>query len=75
MLISPVFGPISLFYVLLALLTYISTSAIVYKDAQNLGQPALSIQPIIWLGIALSLPIIGMFIYWLMNYSSLAKTY
>lgn len=60
-------------WILLLVATHISLTIIVYRDAKSLPYPALGISPFLWLGITFSLPIIGMFIYWVMNYSSLAK--
>lgn len=60
-------------WLLFLVATHISLTIIVYRDAKSLHYPALGISPFLWLGIAFSLPIVGMFIYWVMNYSSLAK--
>lgn len=53
--------------------THLALTVIVYRDARSLSRPALGISPFLWLGITFSLPIIGMFIYWIMNYSSLSR--
>ena len=60
-------------WLLLLIATHLALTAIVYRDAKALSNSALGISPFLWLGISFSLPIIGMFIYWLMNYSSLSK--
>lgn len=53
--------------------THLALTVIVSRDARSLSRPALGISPFLWLGITFSLPIIGMFIYWIMNYSSLSR--
>lgn len=60
-------------WLLLLVATHISLTIIVYRDAKSLSRPALGISPFLWLGITFSLPILGMFIYWTMNYSSLTR--
>lgn len=60
-------------WALLLIATHISLTIIVFRDAKLLQRSALGISPFLWLGITFSLPIIGMFIYWIMNYSSLSK--
>jgi len=67
----PVILPIVWFIIFLP--THLASSVIVYRDARNLEWSALDIRPFLWFGIAFSLPILGMFIYWVMNYSSLSK--
>lgn len=57
------------------LATHISLTLIVYKDAKNLRYPALGISPFLWAGVSFSLPILGMFIYWLMNHSILCRSF
>lgn len=51
--------------------THLSLTVIVYREAQNLRRSALGITPVLWGGVAFSLPVVGMFIFWLMNYSTL----
>lgn len=58
-------------WVILLIITHLNLTAIVYRDAQSHNELPLGIPPFLWLGIAFSMPVIGMFIYWLMNYSSL----
>lgn len=60
-------------WVILALAAHLAVSVIVYQDAKTLIRSALSISPFLWFSISLILPIGGMFIYWLMNHSSLNK--
>lgn len=50
---------------------HLSLTVIVYREAQNLRRSALGISPLLWGGVAFSLPVIGMFVFWLMNYSTL----
>lgn len=69
-----VMGGLTIIYfvwVILLIITHLNLTAIVYRDAQNLHESPLGIPPFLWLGVAFSMPVIGMFIYWLMNYSSL----
>lgn len=73
---TPLFSLIAILQVvwmLFLVATHISLTIIVYRDARSLPYPALGISPFLWLGIAFSLPIVGMFICWVMNYSSLSK--
>ena len=65
---------IEIIWVLLLIATHLALTVIVYRDALGLSYSALGISPFLWLGITFSLPIIGMFIYWLMNYSSLSRS-
>lgn len=53
--------------------THVAISIIVYKDARTLKRSALGLTPVMWGAAAFSLPVIGMFIYWLMNYSTLKQ--
>ena len=64
---------IQIIWILLLIATHFALTAIVYRDAKSLLHAALGIPPFLWLGITFSLPIIGMFIYWVMNYSSLSN--
>jgi len=64
---------IPVIWMALLISTHLAISVIVYRDAKNLDYSALGISPFLWFGITFSLPIIGMFIYWIMNYSSLSK--
>lgn len=64
---------IPILIICLFIATHISISFLVYRDAKTLERSALGISPFLWFGIAFSLPILGMFIYWLMNYSTLSK--
>jgi hypothetical protein len=66
---------IQVIWVLFLIATHLALTVIVYKDARGLSHPALGIAPLLWLGITFSLPIIGMLIYWIMNYSSLSRNY
>ena len=61
-------------WILLALATHVSLCVVVYKDAVGLPKPELGISSILWLGISFTLPILGMLIYWLMNYSNLKRS-
>jgi len=73
---SPIFSLavlIQITWVLILIATHLALTVIVYRDARSLSQSALAISPFLWLGITFSLPIIGMFIYWIMNYSSLSR--
>lgn len=65
---------ITVTWVVLLIPTHLALTVIVYRDAKSLSNSALGISPFLWLGITFSLPIIGMFIYWLMNYSSLSRS-
>lgn len=60
-------------WLILALAAHLAISLIVFQDAKTLTRPALGISPFLWFSISLILPIGGMFIYWLMNHSSLKK--
>ncbi|MBU7005288.1 hypothetical protein [Phosphitispora fastidiosa] len=64
-----------LFYLWLLILTatHVALSIIVYKDARTLKRSALGLTPVMWGAAAFSLPVIGMFIYWVMNYSTLKQ--
>ena len=64
-----------LFMLWLLILTaaHFAVSIIVYKDARTLKRSALGLTPVMWGAVAFSLPVIGMFIYWLMNYSTLKQ--
>ncbi|WP_082788857.1 hypothetical protein [Desulfolucanica intricata] len=53
--------------------THLVITTIVYRDAKTLYEPALNISPFLWAAITFVIPIGGMFIYWLMNYSNLSK--
>lgn len=64
---------VEVIWALLLIATHLALTVIVYRDARNLSQTALGISPFLWLGVTFSLPIIGMFIYWIMNYSSLSR--
>lgn len=64
---------IEIIWALLLAATHLALTVIVYQDAKRLSQAALGISPFLWLGITFSLPIIGMFIYWIMNHSSLSR--
>ncbi len=44
---------------------------IVFQDAKKIHEPSLSISPALWAAISFILPVIGMFIYWVMNHSNL----
>jgi hypothetical protein len=68
---APVF--ITIFWFVIFIPTHLAISVITYRDARNLEWSALGIKPFLWFGIAFSLPILGMFIYWVMNYSTLSK--
>ncbi|UWG96634.1 hypothetical protein LPY66_17380 [Dehalobacter sp. DCM] len=75
-MMTPIFGLtvlIQIIWALILIITHIALTVIVYRDAKSLSQTALEISPLLWLGIAFSLPIIGMVVYWLMNYSSLSR--
>lgn len=73
--------PVELFVILPFLITTawfivavaatLATVVVVYRDARKLVYPALGINPLLWAGFALILPVIGVLIYWLMNRSSL----
>ncbi|MGF7184864.1 hypothetical protein GGQ84_000949 [Desulfitispora alkaliphila] len=53
--------------------THLSLSIFVYQDAQRRQVFALrGTSPVLWFCVSFSLPIIGMFVYWVMHYSSLA---
>lgn len=62
-----------IFWFVIFIPTHLASSVIVYRDARNLEWSALDIRPFLWFGIAFSLPFLGMFIYWTMNYSSLSR--
>ncbi len=62
-----------MFWLLILTAAHFALSIIVYKDARTLKRPALGLTPVIWAAVSFSLPVIGMFIYWLMNYSSLKQ--
>ena len=64
---------IQIAWIFLFVATHLAVTTIVFRDARSLTCSALGISPFLWLGITFSLPIIGMFIYWLMNYSSLSR--
>ncbi|MCF8011703.1 MAG: hypothetical protein K9L17_07165 [Clostridiales bacterium] len=60
-------------WVPIALATHLVLSIIVFKDAKSLTSTALNISPVLWLAVSLIIPIIGMFIYWVMNHSQLSN--
>ena len=60
-------------WIILVIATHLAISLIVYRDAKTILHSALSISPFLWFSISFILPIGGMFIYWLMNHSSLNK--
>lgn len=60
-------------WVIVAIAAHLTVSVIVYRDAKTLLQSALGISPFLWFSISFILPIGGMFIYWLLNHSSLNK--
>lgn len=60
-------------WILILLATHISLCFVVYRDAKDLEKTALYISPLLWTGITCSLPFLGMFIYWIMNHSILAR--
>lgn len=69
-----VMGGLTILYfvwVILLMITHLNLTVIVYRDAQSRHESPLGIPPFLWLGVAFSMPVIGMFIYWIMNYSSL----
>lgn len=68
-----VFG-IYWFWVIVIIATNLVLAVVVYRDAITLPEPALGIAPFLWSAMSLTLPIGGMFIYWLMNHSSLKKS-
>jgi len=53
--------------------THLVLTIVVYRDAKTLYEPALGIKPSLWATIAFTLPLGGMFIYWLINHSTLNK--
>ncbi|WP_418789957.1 hypothetical protein [Phosphitispora sp. TUW77] len=65
------FEVLLMFWVLILTATHFVVSIIVYKDARTLKRPALGLTPLIWAAVSFSLPVMGMFIYWVMNYSTL----
>ena len=62
-----------MFWLMILIATHISLSIIVYKDAKTLKRPALRINPVLWCSISFSMPILGMFVYWVMNYSTVSQ--
>ena len=64
---------IPIFWFVMFIPTHLASSVIVYRDARNLEWSALGIKPFLWFGIAFSLPILGMLIYWVMNHSTLSR--
>ena len=60
-------------WLLIFIAAHFALSVVVYRDAKKLPELALGINPFLWLGIALTIPVIGMFIYWVMNYSTLKQ--
>lgn len=64
---------ISWLWIFTFIATHISLSVVVYKDADKNYNSAFGISPVLWFGISFSLPILGFFIYWLMNYSTLSR--
>lgn len=59
------------FFIFIA--THISLSIVVFRDAFKNYNTAFRISPTLWFGVTFSLPILGFFIYWIMNYSTLAR--
>lgn len=59
------------FWVLLALCVHFVIAVIVYRDAKKIRSSSFYISPALWASISFTLPILGMFIYWIMNYSIL----
>lgn len=62
-------------WLILAFAAHLAVSVIVLQDAKTLARSALGISPFLWFSISLILPVGGMFIYWLMNHSSLKRDY
>lgn len=60
-------------WVIIAITAHLAISVIVFRDAKTLSHSALDISPFLWCAISFIFPIGGMFIYWLMNHSSLNK--
>ncbi len=58
-------------WVAFAICSHLIITVIVYQDAKRLNITSLNISPVLWASISFVLPIIGMFIYWIMNHSSL----
>lgn len=53
--------------------THISLSIVVYRDADKNNNALFGISPALWFGLSFSLPILGFFIYWIMNYSMFSR--
>lgn len=68
-----IYGLIYFLWILVMLATHISLCIVVYKDAVKLQKSELGISPILWLGVTFVVPIFGMFIYWIMNHSTLTR--
>jgi hypothetical protein len=72
--VSLFFGVLLWIWVIVSSAAHLVITIIVYRDAKKLYEPALSISPFLWAAITFAMPIGGMFIYWLMNYSNLTRT-
>jgi hypothetical protein len=60
-------------WVTLAISSHLVITILVYQDAKKLHRASLNISPILWTSISFVLPILGMFIYWIMNHSYLKR--
>jgi len=67
------FQVLYLFWMIIFAATNLAVSIIVYRDARLNRRPALGMTPVMWWAVAFSVPVIGMFVYWLMNHSTLNR--
>lgn len=73
MVFAPLLIIVYWFWIIIAIAAHLAISVLVYRDAKTLLHSALGISPFLWFSISIILPIGGMFVYWLMNHSSLNK--
>lgn len=53
--------------------THLVVTILVYRDSKTIIEPVLGLSPFLWAAISFTVPIGGMFMYWLMNYSNLTQ--
>ncbi|WP_066638675.1 hypothetical protein [Desulfolucanica intricata] len=73
MVLAPLLIIVYWSWIIIAIAAHLAISVLVYRDAKTLLRSALGISPFLWFSISIILPIGGMFVYWLMNHSSLNK--
>ncbi|HHT46772.1 MAG TPA: hypothetical protein GX004_05710 [Firmicutes bacterium] len=59
------------FWGIVVVSVHFALTVIVYRDAIKIQRSSLYLSPVLWASISFSLPILGMFIYWIINHSLL----